>query len=84
MPYNSVNTMHRNEWILLIVLSVLWGGSFFFNEVALTRLPPLTLVLGEAVSLGQLLGMGLVSLALLVVDGRIFKRLRTQTIRERV
>ncbi len=28
---------------MLIVLSVLWGGSFFFNEIALKEIPPLTL-----------------------------------------
>jgi drug/metabolite transporter (DMT)-like permease len=33
------------DWSLLAVLSVLWGGSFFFNSVALRELPPLTLVL---------------------------------------
>ena len=33
------------DWALLGVLSVLWGGSFFFNGVALKELPPLTLVL---------------------------------------
>ena len=32
------------DWLLLGVLSVLWGGSFFFNGVALGELPPLTLV----------------------------------------
>ena len=35
------------EWLLLLLLSVLWGGSFFFGEVALAELPPLTLVLGR-------------------------------------
>lgn len=30
---------------MLIVLSVLWGGSFFFVGVAVTDLPPLTIVL---------------------------------------
>src|SRR5258708_23763959 len=33
------------DWSLLGVLSVLWGGSFFFNGLALKQLPPLTLVL---------------------------------------
>jgi len=33
------------DWSLLGVLSVLWGGSFFFNALALKQLPPLTLVL---------------------------------------
>ena len=31
-------------WGVLIALSVLWGGSFFFVEVAITGLPPLTVV----------------------------------------
>ena len=33
------------DWSLLAVLSVLWGGSFFFNGVVLKELPPLTVVL---------------------------------------
>jgi drug/metabolite transporter (DMT)-like permease len=33
------------DWVLLGVLSVLWGGSFFFNGLALRGFPPLTLVL---------------------------------------
>ncbi len=41
------------DWLLLLVLSVLWGGSFFFNGVALKELPPLTLV-GLRVSLAAL------------------------------
>jgi drug/metabolite transporter (DMT)-like permease len=36
--------MGVTEWLLLLTLSVLWGGSFFFNAVALTDLPPLTVV----------------------------------------
>jgi drug/metabolite transporter (DMT)-like permease len=41
------------EWLLLVALSVLWGGSFFFAEVALAELPPFTVVLGR-VSLAAL------------------------------
>lgn len=37
-------TMGFKEWALLIGLSVIWGGSFFFNEIALLELKPLTLV----------------------------------------
>jgi drug/metabolite transporter (DMT)-like permease len=37
-------TMTRLEWGMLILLSLLWGGSFFFTEVALREWPPLTLV----------------------------------------
>jgi drug/metabolite transporter (DMT)-like permease len=39
------------DWSLLCLLSILWGGSFFFAGVALRELPPLTLVLLR-VSLG--------------------------------
>ena len=41
----AVNTiMNRREWAMLVTLSVLWGGSFFFAEIALESLPPLTIV----------------------------------------
>ena len=43
---NSINsTMGAREWAMLLTLSVLWGGSFFFVGVAVTALPPLTIVL---------------------------------------
>nr|WP_319388054.1 DMT family transporter [uncultured Cohaesibacter sp.] len=38
-------TMGKTEWVLLIVLSVLWGGSFLFVGVAVRELPTLTIVL---------------------------------------
>jgi drug/metabolite transporter (DMT)-like permease len=47
VPTNSNIVMKPREWALLIILSILWGGSFFFVEVALVDLPPLTLVLGR-------------------------------------
>lgn len=37
-------TMGAREWAMLIALSVLWGGSFFFVEIANDALPPLTIV----------------------------------------
>ncbi|HCW67163.1 MAG TPA: EamA family transporter [Thalassospira lucentensis] len=37
--------MDGKSWLMLIVLSILWGGSFFFTEIALVDLPPFTLVL---------------------------------------
>ncbi len=37
------------EWGLLIILSVLWGGSFFFNGVAVRELPTFTVVVGRVV-----------------------------------
>ena len=37
--------MTSYEWGMLLALSALWGGSFFFTDVALRALPPFTLVL---------------------------------------
>ncbi len=48
--------MNTKEWLLLISLAVIWGGSFFFAEVALRDLGPLTVVLGR---------VGLAALALI-------------------
>jgi drug/metabolite transporter (DMT)-like permease len=36
--------MTSREWGLLLLLSLLWGGSFFFVGVAVKELPPLTIV----------------------------------------
>ena len=38
-------TMGPVEWLLLVALSVLWGGSFLFGKIALAELPPFTVVL---------------------------------------
>jgi len=46
------------DWLCLIALSILWGGSFLFAKVAVAAIPPLTLVL---------LRVALAALALLVV-----------------
>ncbi len=46
------------EWLLLVTLSVLWGGSFFFAKVAVTELPPFTVVLAR---------VGIAALALLLI-----------------
>lgn len=51
-------TMGRVEWGLLLGLSIIWGGSFLFNEVLLETWDPLTVVAGRVV---------LAAVALLVV-----------------
>lgn len=53
-------TMDPAAWAMLTTLSVLWGGSFFFAEVALRELAPLTVVLGRV-------ALAAVALNLLVV-----------------
>ena len=45
VPTIAVNrSMTPSEWGMLLALSVLWGGSFFFTGVALMELPPFTIV----------------------------------------
>src|SRR5260370_24064387 len=36
--------MNGSEWLALLLLSVLWGGSFFFAGVLIKTLPPVTIV----------------------------------------
>jgi drug/metabolite transporter (DMT)-like permease len=37
------------EWGLLLLLALLWGGSFFFSKIAVGELPPFTVVLCRVV-----------------------------------
>src|SRR5258706_340589 len=41
------NAMGGREWLMLLALGGLWGGSFFFGKVALAELPPCTVLLGR-------------------------------------
>ncbi|MBV1693793.1 MAG: DMT family transporter [Hyphomicrobiales bacterium] len=41
--------MQTRDWLLLVLLSVLWGGTFLFVAIALPEVPPLTLVLARCV-----------------------------------
>lgn len=36
--------MSIRDWVLLMTLAVLWGGSFFFVELVVNVLPPITIV----------------------------------------
>jgi drug/metabolite transporter (DMT)-like permease len=44
---DATKAMGPIEWGLLLLLSVLWGCSFFFGKVALAELPPFTVVFGR-------------------------------------
>ncbi len=45
IPANRPMTLA--EWATLLFLSLLWGGSFFFNAVAVKELPVFTVVVGR-------------------------------------
>ncbi|WP_246663299.1 DMT family transporter [Rhizobium sp. WL3] len=50
-------SMNARDWLMLTVLSVIWGGSFFFTGISVRELPPFTIVAAR---------VGLAALALLV------------------
>jgi drug/metabolite transporter (DMT)-like permease len=39
--------MSATEWAMLVTLSMLWGGSFFFIGIAVLEVPPFTIVLAR-------------------------------------
>lgn len=45
MSASSSPRLSPTDWLLLIALSIVWGGSFLFNGYAVRELPPLTIVL---------------------------------------
>lgn len=45
------------DWLLLWTLSLLWGGSFLFNELALAGLPALSIVWGRVALAAVLLAL---------------------------
>jgi drug/metabolite transporter (DMT)-like permease len=58
--------MNGGEWLALLLLSVLWGGSFFFAAVLIKTLPPFTIVF---------LRVGLAAVILNVLVGAIGMRM---------
>jgi len=43
-PENVNQVMGPKEWGLIVILSIIWGGSSFFNGVAVKEMTPLTIV----------------------------------------
>jgi drug/metabolite transporter (DMT)-like permease len=41
--------MRAIDWLLLVILSILWGATFFFVGIAIKEVPPFTLVLSRVV-----------------------------------
>lgn len=46
-PHASAPRMGAADWLMLILLSVLWGGAFLFVKIALVELRPFTVVFGR-------------------------------------
>jgi hypothetical protein len=44
LPPMIRSQMNRNDWLILGVLALIWGGAFFFIGVAVRHVPPLTYV----------------------------------------
>jgi len=64
--------MTAGEWLLLGVLSIVWGASFFFFKILVVALPPFTLVLGRV-------GMAAIALHLVMIArGAPFRMTRDQ------
>ncbi len=61
MRENINRVMGFKEWGLIIILSILWGGSFFFVGVAVKEVPPLTIVFSR-VGLASIILLGIVYL----------------------
>jgi drug/metabolite transporter (DMT)-like permease len=59
----SAPAMDGLSWALLGLLSLLWGGSFFFYKVLIAALPPFTVVFGRV-------GLAAIALNLLLVIRR--------------
>lgn len=59
-------TMGALEWGLLLLVALVWGGSFFFVGIAVADLPNLTIVLGRV-----LLGALLLNLVIIASDQRL-------------
>lgn len=49
MPNSTQRPMTSLEWVMLLGLSVVWGGSFFFNGIAVRELPVFTVVVSRVV-----------------------------------
>lgn len=62
LPGSTAASMSATTWGLLILLGLIWGGSFFFGRIAVQHVPPMTLVFFR---------VSLAALALHVAFGRM-------------
>lgn len=56
----ALRPLSATDWGLMVLLSLMWGGSFFFIAVAVGELPPLTIVASRVVIAAFALNLALV------------------------
>lgn len=47
MLASSIRPLNAREWGLLVLLSLVWGGSFFFAKIAVQEIAPLSVTFGR-------------------------------------
>lgn len=73
IPATSAPAMGAREWLLLVILSLLWGASFFFGKIAVAEWPPLAVVLVRVALAAAVLHIAVRALGLsMAVGGRIW------------
>jgi drug/metabolite transporter (DMT)-like permease len=60
--------MSLKHWAMILALSVLWGGSFLFQAVAVREVPPLTVALARVAGGAAVLALVMLALARLGAD----------------
>ena len=80
----EIKSMTSYEWLLLTILSIVWGGSFFFIGAAVEALPPLSIVaLRVSLATFALTGVAYLSGLRMPTDPRIWVAfIRSQYIRQ--
>jgi drug/metabolite transporter (DMT)-like permease len=73
-PSSSSRPMTTLEWAMLIALASVWGGSFFFNAVAVRELPVFTVVVSRVV-MAALILLAILKLKgeRMPTDGRVWR-----------
>lgn len=78
---NGGRTMSSGDWATLLALAMLWGGSFFFIEIALRGFAPLTLVFARtALGAAVLWAVALLWRARIPRDWRTWRALLVQAL----
>jgi drug/metabolite transporter (DMT)-like permease len=70
MTEQTSKTMTALEWGMMLLLALVWGGSFFFVGVAVKQLPPLTIVALRVALAAAILWLAAPALGVAMPKGR--------------